>query len=205
MKSADPEAMNQLLQPVFERKAYEAARKEGRILTKGLPAGPGAACGEIAFSASKAEELARKGKNVVLVRIETSPEDLRGMIAADGILTTRGGVSSHAALVARQMGKVCVAGAGEISIDYHAGTMTCGGRTLREGDHLSINCTTGEVIEGLGRIEAEGLAAAVTAGGHQGAAKALRQQLVQRRSRQHHPQSGATGGHPGEGLALAWP
>ena len=151
MRSADPEAMNQLLQPVFGREAYEAARKAGRIMTKGLPAGPGAACGEIAFSASKAEELARKGKNVVLVRIETSPEDLRGMIAADGILTTRGGVSSHAALVARQMGKVCVAGAGEISIDYHAGTMTCGGRTLREGDFLSINGTTGEVIEG--RIE----------------------------------------------------
>jgi pyruvate,orthophosphate dikinase len=148
MKSADPEAMNQLLQPVFERGAYEAARKAGRIMTKGLPAGPGAACGEIAFSASRAEELARKGKHVVLVRIETSPEDLRGMIAADGILTTRGGVSSHAALVARQMGKVCVAGAGEIAIDYHAGTMTCGGRTLREGDFLSINGTTGEVIEG---------------------------------------------------------
>jgi pyruvate,orthophosphate dikinase len=148
MKSADPEAMNQLLQPVFDRSAYESARKAGRIMTKGLPAGPGAACGEIAFSASKAEELARKGKNVVLVRIETSPEDLRGMIAADGILTTRGGVSSHAALVARQMGKVCVAGAGEIAIDYHAGTMTCAGKTLREGDFLSINGTTGEVIDG---------------------------------------------------------
>jgi pyruvate,orthophosphate dikinase len=140
--------MNQLLQPVFDRGAYESARKAGRVMTKGLPAGPGAACGEIAFSASKAEELARKGKNVVLVRIETSPEDLRGMIAADGILTTRGGVSSHAALVARQMGKVCVAGAGEIAVDYHAGTMTCAGRTLREGDFLSINGTTGEVIEG---------------------------------------------------------
>ena len=148
MRSADPEAMNQLLQPVFDRSAYESARKAGRIMTKGLPAGPGAACGEIAFSASKAEELARKGKNVVLVRIETSPEDLRGMIAADGILTTRGGVSSHAALVARQMGKVCVAGAGEIAIDYHAGTMTCAGKTLREGDFLSINGTTGEVIDG---------------------------------------------------------
>jgi pyruvate,orthophosphate dikinase len=148
MRSADPEAMNQLLQPVFDRGAYESARKAGRVMTKGLPAGPGAACGEIAFSASKAEELARKGKNVVLVRIETSPEDLRGMIAADGILTTRGGVSSHAALVARQMGKVCVAGAGEIAVDYHAGTMTCAGRTLREGDFLSINGTTGEVIEG---------------------------------------------------------
>ncbi|MFO0961781.1 MAG: pyruvate, phosphate dikinase [Phycisphaerales bacterium] len=148
VRSADPEAMNQLLQPIFEREAYEAARRDGRILTKGLPAGPGAACGEIAFSASRAEELARAGKRVVLVRIETSPEDLRGMIAADGILTTRGGVSSHAALVARQMGKVCVAGAGEISIDYHAGTMTCRGRTLREGDYLSVNGTTGEVIQG---------------------------------------------------------
>ena len=156
MKSADPEAMNQLLQPVFDRTGYEAARKAGRIMTKGLPAGPGAACGEIAFSASRAEQLARQGKHVVLVRIETSPEDLRGMIAADGILTTRGGVSSHAALVARQMGKVCVAGAGEIAIDYHAGTMTCGGRTMREGDFLSINGTTGEVIEGqLGTADSE--------------------------------------------------
>ncbi|MBU3684643.1 MAG: pyruvate, phosphate dikinase, partial [Phycisphaerales bacterium] len=156
MKSADPEAMNQLLQPVFDRAGYEVARKAGRIMTKGLPAGPGAACGEIAFSASRAEQLARQGKHVVLVRIETSPEDLRGMIAADGILTTRGGVSSHAALVARQMGKVCVAGAGEIAIDYHAGTMTCGGRTMREGDFLSINGTTGEVIEGqLGTADSE--------------------------------------------------
>jgi pyruvate,orthophosphate dikinase len=156
MRSADPEAMNQLLQPVFDRAGYEVARKAGRILTKGLPAGPGAACGEIAFSASRAEQLARQGKHVVLVRIETSPEDLRGMIAADGILTTRGGVSSHAALVARQMGKVCVAGAGEIAIDYHAGTMTCGGRTMREGDLLSINGTTGEVIEGqLGTADSE--------------------------------------------------
>jgi pyruvate,orthophosphate dikinase len=156
VKSADPETMNQLLQPIFDRNGYEQARKDGRILTKGLPAGPGAACGEIAFSASKAEELARKGKHVVLVRIETSPEDLRGMIAADGILTTRGGVSSHAALVARQMGKVCVAGAGEIAIDYHAGTMTCAGKTLREGDFLSINGTTGEVIMGqLGTADSE--------------------------------------------------
>ena len=148
MKSADPEAMNQLLQPVFERKAYEAARTAGRIMTKGLPAGPGAACGEIAFSASRAEELARHGKHVILARIETSPEDLRGMIAADGILTTRGGVSSHAALVARQMGKVCVAGAGEIVIDYHKGTLSCDGKVLKEGDFLSINGTTGEIIQG---------------------------------------------------------
>jgi pyruvate,orthophosphate dikinase len=146
--SADPEAMNQLLQPVFDVKAYEAARGEGRLLTKGLPAGPGAATGEIAFTAEKAEQLVKQGKHVVLCRVETSPEDLRGMIAADGILTTRGGVSSHAALVARQMGKVCVAGAGEIRIDYHHGTLACGGMTLREGDRISVNGTTGEVFAG---------------------------------------------------------
>lgn len=148
IRSADPEAMNQLLQPVFDRAAYAAAKAEGRLLTKGLPAGPGAACGQVVFSASRAEELARAGKRVVLARIETSPEDLRGMIAADGILTTRGGVSSHAALVARQMGKVCVAGAGEIAIDYHAGTLTCGRTVLREGDFISIAGTTGEVLAG---------------------------------------------------------
>jgi pyruvate,orthophosphate dikinase len=148
LASADAEAMNQLLQPVFDRNAYEAARREGRLLTKGLPAGPGAASGEICFTAGRAEDLARKGKHVVLCRIETSPEDLRGMIAADGILTTRGGVSSHAALVARQMGKVCVAGAGEIRIDYRLGTLVCGGRTYREGDPISVNGTTGEVFAG---------------------------------------------------------
>jgi pyruvate,orthophosphate dikinase len=146
--SADPEAMNQLLQPIFDRKSYDAALKAKKLLTKGLPAGPGAASGEIAFTAARAEEVAKKGKHVVLCRIETSPEDLRGMIAADGILTTRGGVSSHAALVARQMGKVCVAGAGEIKIDYHRGTLQCGNVTLREGDAISVNGTTGEVIAG---------------------------------------------------------
>ncbi|MBL9121784.1 MAG: pyruvate, phosphate dikinase [Phycisphaerae bacterium] len=146
--SADPEAMNQLLQPVFDRGAYEAARKEGRVMTRGLAAGPGAATGMVVFSATRAEELAKQGKHVVLCRIETSPEDLRGMIAAEGILTTRGGVSSHAALVARQMGKVCVAGAGDIHIDYHKGTLACGGKTLKEGDPISVNGTTGEVIAG---------------------------------------------------------
>ncbi len=148
VRSADPEAMNQLLQPVFDTRAHEAARQEGRRLTRGLPAGPGAATGEVCFSAEKAEQLARQGRPVVLCRIETSPEDLRGMIAAEGILTTRGGVSSHAALVARQMGKVCVAGAGEITIDYHAGTLACGAALLREGDAISIDGTTGEVFTG---------------------------------------------------------
>jgi pyruvate,orthophosphate dikinase len=148
IKSGDPEALNQLLQPIFDRDAYAAAKKEGRLMATGLPAGPGAASGSVVFTASKAEELAAQGKHVVLARIETSPEDLRGMIASEGILTARGGVSSHAALVARQMGKVCVAGAGDIHIDYHAGTLTCDGVILREGDPISINGSTGEVFNG---------------------------------------------------------
>ena len=146
--SADPDALSQLLAPIFDHKAYEAAKKEGRVLATGLPAGPGAATGELVFTAAKAEELAHKGKKVVLARVETSPEDLRGMIAAEGILTSRGGVSSHAALVARQMGKVCVAGAGAIQIDYGRGTLSCSGKTLKEGDAISINGSTGEVFVG---------------------------------------------------------
>jgi pyruvate,orthophosphate dikinase len=148
IRSADPDALSQLLAPIFDRRAYEAAGKEGRLLTSGLPAGPGAATGQLVFTAAKAEELAAGGAKVVLARVETSPEDLRGMIAAEGILTSRGGVSSHAALVARQRGKVCVAGAGAIQIDYARGTLTCAGRTLREGDAISINGSTGEVFAG---------------------------------------------------------
>ncbi|MCE9590516.1 MAG: pyruvate, phosphate dikinase [Planctomycetes bacterium] len=148
IRSCDPETLNQLLQPIFDRSAYEAAKKEGRCLTTGLPAGPGAASGTVVFTAAKAEELVRAGHKVLLARVETSPEDLRGMIAAEGILTSRGGVSSHAALVARQMGKVCVAGAGEVHIDYHTGTLTCKGVTIREGDAMSINGSTGEVFQG---------------------------------------------------------
>ncbi len=149
IRSGDPEAMNQLLQPVFDRTDYEQAKKSGRVLATGLPAGPGAAAGKVVFSASKAEQMAAAGEKVVLARIETSPEDLRGMIAAEGILTCRGGVSSHAALVARQMGKVCVAGAGDISIDYRAGTLSVDGIVMKEGDAISINGTTGEVFKGL--------------------------------------------------------
>jgi pyruvate,orthophosphate dikinase len=148
IRSADPEAMNQLLQPVFDRKAHQAARDSGRMLTKGLAAGPGAASGKAVFSAAKAEEMVKAGHHVVLVRLETSPEDLRGMIASEGILTARGGVSSHAALVARQMGKVCVVGAGELAVDYHSATLTCRGITVREGDPISIDGTTGEVFAG---------------------------------------------------------
>jgi pyruvate,orthophosphate dikinase len=148
IQSADPDALSQLLAPIFDRAAYEKAKKSGQLLTTGLPAGPGAATGQLVFTAAKAEQLAEKGEKVVLARVETSPEDLRGMIAAEGILTSRGGVSSHAALVARQMGKVCVAGAGAIQIDYAKGTLSCAGQTLREGDAISINGSTGEVFAG---------------------------------------------------------
>jgi pyruvate,orthophosphate dikinase len=148
VRNTDADALSQLLAPIFDRKDYEAARKAGRLLTSGLPAGPGAATGQLVFSAARAEQLAAAGKKVVLARVETSPEDLRGMIAAEGILTSRGGVSSHAALVARQMGKVCVAGAGAVQIDYAKGTLSCAGQTLKEGDAISINGSNGEVFAG---------------------------------------------------------
>ena len=144
VKSGDPQALDQLLAPIFDG-ADEKAAEKSHYLTSGLPAGPGAASGTIALTAKKAEELAAAGQKVVLCRTETSPEDLRGMIAAEGILTARGGVSSHAALVARQMGKVCVAGAGELTVDYEKGTLTCNGKTLREGESIAINGTTGKV------------------------------------------------------------
>ncbi len=144
VKSGDPQALDQLLAPIFDTTDEKAALKDN-YMTSGLPAGPGAACGLVAFTAGKAEAQVAAGHKVVLCRVETSPEDLRGMIAAEGILTARGGVSSHAALVARQMGKVCVAGAGDIVVDYAAGTLSCGATTLREGDYISINGTTGAV------------------------------------------------------------
>jgi len=143
----EPEALNQLLQPIFAPAEIKRARREGRLLTKALNAGPGAASGEIVFQAERAEERARSAR-VVLVRIETSPEDIRGMQAAAGILTARGGMTSHAALVARQMGKVCVAGAGELAIDYKKRTLAVNGRTLREGEYLSLDGATGEVFAG---------------------------------------------------------
>ncbi len=148
IKSGDPEALNQLLQPIFDRAAYATALTDGSLLATGLPAGPGAASGKVVFTAGKAEELTAKGEKVILARVETSPEDLRGMIASEGILTARGGVSSHAALVARQMGKVCVAGAGDVHIDYRTLTLTAQGITIREGEDMSINGSTGEVFKG---------------------------------------------------------
>jgi pyruvate,orthophosphate dikinase len=136
--------LDQVLAPVFDRKAVKAAK----CIAKGLPAGPGAASGKMYLNADRADSAAAKGEKVLLVRNETSPEDLRGMIAAEGILTAKGGVSSHAALVARQMGKVCVCGAGALQIDYQAKTMTVDGTTYKEGDYLSISGTVGEVYPG---------------------------------------------------------
>jgi pyruvate,orthophosphate dikinase len=141
------EQLDQVLAPVFDR----AAVKSAKCIAKGLPAGPGAATGRIYFNAERAVEAAHRGEKVLLVRVETSPEDLRGMIAAEGILTARGGVSSHAALVARQMGKVCVCGASALQVDYHSKQLRVGGSTLKEGDFLSIDGTVGEVY--LGEIK----------------------------------------------------
>jgi pyruvate,orthophosphate dikinase len=142
------DSLTQVLAPVFDRKERDLALKAGRLLCKGLPAGPGAASGHVVFNAEDAVDRAHKGQKVLLCRVETSPEDLRGMIAADGILTARGGVSSHAALVARQMGKICVCGASDIVVDYTARVMQVAGRTIKEGDFISIDGTLGEVYEG---------------------------------------------------------
>jgi pyruvate,orthophosphate dikinase len=138
------EQLEQVLAPIFDRASVRSAK----VIAKGLPAGPGAASGRIFFNADRAVEAAAKGEKVLLVRVETSPEDLRGMIAAEGILTARGGVSSHAALVARQMGKVCVCGAAALEVDYHAKTLTVDGDVFNEGDFLSIDGTAGEVYAG---------------------------------------------------------
>ena len=136
--------LDQVLAPIFDRKALQSSK----VIAKGLPAGPGAATGKMYLNAERAVAAAQKGEKVLLVRNETSPEDLRGMIAAQGILTAKGGVSSHAALVARQMGKVCVCGAAALQIDYAAKTMSVDGTVYKEGDNLSINGTAGEVYAG---------------------------------------------------------
>src|SRR5476651_1174913 len=136
--------LDQLLAPVFDL----AEVKKAKAVATGLPAGPGAACGKIYFNADRAVAAELRGEKVLLVRIETSPEDLRGMIAAEGILTARGGVSSHAALVARQMGKVCVCGAAALEVDYQARTVKVDGRTFKEGEWLSIDGTAGKVFAG---------------------------------------------------------
>jgi pyruvate,orthophosphate dikinase len=146
----EPDQLNQLLRPIFDLDQKQEAISKGNLLAKGLNAGPGAASGKVAFSAQDAEIMAAKGDRVILVRIETSPEDIKGMNASEGILTAKGGMTSHAALVARQMGKVCVAGCGSLEIDYKKGTMKAEGTTkvIKEGEYISIDGTTGEVIAG---------------------------------------------------------
>jgi pyruvate,orthophosphate dikinase len=146
----EPNQLNQLLRPIFDQNQKNKAISEGKLLAKGLNAGPGAASGKVALSAQDAEEMAAKGDSVILVRIETSPEDIKGMNASEGILTARGGMTSHAALVARQMGKVCVAGCGSLNINYKERTINVEGKNdlVREGDYISIDGTTGEVIKG---------------------------------------------------------
>src|SRR5204862_3950344 len=138
------DSLEQLVAPIFD----PAEVKKARVIATGLPAGPGAATGKIYFNDDRAVVAAEKGEKVLLVRVETSPEDLRGMIAAEGILTARGGVSSHAALVARQMGKVCVCGAASLQVDYDKKTVTVEGTTYSEGDFLSIDGTAGTVYAG---------------------------------------------------------
>ena len=140
----EPQKLDELLHPVFDKDAV----KRAKVVAKGLPASPGAAAGQIVFQAEDAEEWAEKKKKVVLVRIETSPEDLRGMAVAQGILTMRGGMTSHAAVVARGMGKCCVSGAGEILVDYKEKTVKMGGKTFHEGDWISLNGSTGDVYDG---------------------------------------------------------
>src|SRR5205814_1979205 len=144
IKRVPADQLDQVLAPVFDRKAIQSTR----IIARGLPAGPGAASGRMYLNAERAVEAAATGEKVLLVRNETSPEDLRGMIAAEGILTAKGGVSSHAALVARQMGKVCVCGASALQIDYAARTLRVAGVMYKEGDSISINGTAGELYPG---------------------------------------------------------
>lgn len=144
LKRCEAGKLDELLHPVFNKEAQAQAR----VLTRGLPASPGAACGQIVFFADDAEAWHADGHSVVMVRIETSPEDLAGMTAAEGILTARGGMTSHAAVVARGMGKCCVSGAGAINVDYKARTVEIDGTVLREGDYISLNGSTGEVYFG---------------------------------------------------------
>ena len=138
----DPLTLDQLLHPTIDPRAHR------RVIATGLPASPGAASGEIVFSPDEAAQLKSDGRKVVLVRVETSPEDIHGMHAAEGILTTRGGMTSHAAVVARGMGKPCVSGAGSLRVDYAGGSMTAGGQTFKKGDYITVDGSTGQVLAG---------------------------------------------------------
>jgi pyruvate,orthophosphate dikinase len=148
----EPDQLNQLLRPVFDSNAKLEMLKAGKLIAKGLNAGPGAASGKVVFNAEDAVDWASKGEKVILVRLETSPEDIAGMNAAEGILTVRGGMTSHAALVARQMGKTCIVGCGALNVDYKTRVFKVEGKNIevKEGDFISIDGSTGEVI--LGKI-----------------------------------------------------
>jgi len=147
LQRIEPDQLNQLLRPIFDQQKKTLAHTEGCLLGKGLPAGPGAATGRIVFQAEDAVAWKKSGERVVLCRVETSPDDIRGMDAAEGILTARGGMTSHAALVARQMGKVCVAGCEVLQIDYAARVLRVNHAELKEGDWISIDGSTGEVFK----------------------------------------------------------
>src|SRR6202171_415560 len=142
VRRIEPASLDQLLHPMLDPKAKTT------VLAQGLPASPGAASGKVVFSADEAEALAVRGEAVILVRIETSPEDIHGMHAAKGVLTTRGGMTSHAAVVARGMGRPCVVGAGGLAVDYGAQTLSAGGKTVRAGETITLNGSTGEVMLG---------------------------------------------------------
>ncbi len=144
LKRMEPDKLDELLHPVFDKSAI----KNAKVMAKGLPASPGAASGHIVFFADDAEKWAARKKKVILVRLETSPEDLRGMVSAQGILTARGGMTSHAAVVARGIGKCCVSGAGTLKVDYKTKTVEMGGKKYKEGDWISINGSTGEIYDG---------------------------------------------------------
>lgn len=147
----DPIQLNQLLRPIFDSDQKAQAVREGKVVAKGLNAGPGAASGQVVFFAEDATDWAKDGKQVILVRLETSPDDIRGMSASQGVLTSRGGMTSHAALVARQMGKVCIVGCGDLIIDYQKRQIEVNNTVIKEGDWISIDGSTGEVI--LGKLE----------------------------------------------------
>ncbi|HLE32584.1 MAG TPA: pyruvate, phosphate dikinase [Bacteroidota bacterium] len=151
LRRIEPDQLNQLLRPIFDLKEKAITVKSGKLLAKGLNAGPGAATGRVVFNAQDAEEWAKRGEKVILTRIETSPEDIKGMDASEGILTARGGMTSHAALVARQMGKVCVAGCSALEIDYSSHTMRVNNQVVKEGDWISIDGSSGEVL--LGKVQ----------------------------------------------------
>ena len=164
IRRVDARELVQLLSPVFDDAEKQQAIEQGRYLASGLNAGPGAATGKVVFDADRAEEWNARGEAVILARIETSPDDVGGMHASRGILTSKGGMTSHAAVVARGMGKPCVCGAESIRIDYQAGTLTANNRSVREGDWISIDGSTGQVIEGQVHTRPSDVVAVVTEG-----------------------------------------